>query len=71
MGFLRELKKEIAIRKANRLHKLTGYKYCVFKKSGGFKTYRVTDLKKLNKLHFFRKGMSIRDILKKAVYITM
>ena len=61
-----------AIRKANRLHAETGYKYIVFRAAG--KT--VIKPKKLLKgmlawpVKYFAKGTTIQDIEKRALYIT-
>lgn len=59
-----------AIRRANKEKELTKYKMVVMKVNGWPRVFRKADLKELRNRRKFKKGLSLKDILKKALYIT-
>ncbi|MDD7277854.1 MAG: hypothetical protein SPI24_07450 [Bacteroidales bacterium] len=59
-----------SIRKAKRLSKLTGKKYYVILLNGGLKVVPKKTIKELISKKRFRKGTSIQDIEKRALFIT-
>lgn len=63
-------KVERLIKQAKKLQKLTGYKYIVLFVAGKVQLTRKADLKKLIRMRYFRKGTTIQDLEKQALYIT-
>ncbi len=59
-----------AIRRANKEKKLTGYKMVVMKVGGWPRVYTNKHLKSLVARHKFKKGLSIEEVLKTALYVT-
>lgn len=59
-----------SIRKAKRLSKLTGLKYYVILLNGGLKVVPKRTIKELISKKRFRKGTTIQDIEKNALFIT-
>lgn len=59
-----------SIRKTKRLSKLTGKKYYVILLNGGLKVVPKKTIKELISKKRFRKGTSIQDIEKRALFIT-
>ena len=59
-----------AIKKANKLHAETGYRYLVLLVKGKPRVYSKQTIKKLIKLRYFKKGVKISDIDRKALYTT-
>lgn len=59
-----------SIRKAKRLSKLTGLKYYVILLNGGLKVVPKKTIKALISRKRFRKGTTIQDIEKNALFIT-
>lgn len=59
-----------AIRKAKKLSKLTGLKYYVILLNGGLKVVPKKTIKALISRKRFRKGTTIQDIEKNALFIT-
>lgn len=59
-----------SIRKAKRLSKLTGLKYYVILLNGGLKVVPKKTIKELISKKRFRKGTTIQDIEKNALFIT-
>ncbi|MBN1250680.1 MAG: hypothetical protein JXA16_00995 [Bacteroidales bacterium] len=62
---------EKRIKKANRLREMTKYKYMVILVSGKPLIYKKADLKRLISMRVFKKGTTIKDIEKRAIYITV
>jgi len=60
----------MAIRQANNRRKLTGYKQVVMKVGGWPRIYRRAEIKYLYQRGTFKKGMSLDEVLSKALYIT-
>lgn len=59
-----------AVRKANKLAKTFGIKYLVINLNGGLKVVPKQTIRRLVKAHRFRKGVTVADIEKRALYIT-
>ncbi len=59
-----------SIRKAKRLSKLTGLKYYVILLNGSLKVVPKKTIKELISKKRFRKGTTIQDIEKNALFIT-
>lgn len=59
-----------AIKRANKEKKLTGYKMVVMKVGGWPSVYRRKDLKNLAARHKFKKGLSVDQVVSKALYVT-
>lgn len=59
-----------AVRQANELHRLTGYRYLVILWKGSLKVIQRRQIKQWIKTRKLRKGITIRDVEKRAVYIT-
>ncbi|MEA2041141.1 MAG: hypothetical protein U9N85_01125 [Bacteroidota bacterium] len=66
--FDRKVKKRII--QANKLAKLTKYKYLVLIYKGKLITVRKGDLKRLIRFGKFKKGTTIQDLERSALYIT-
>lgn len=58
-----------AVRQANELSQLLGMKYYVIMLNKRLKVVPKQTIKKLVKMHRFRKGVSVEDIEKRALYI--
>ncbi len=63
-------KLERLIKKANKLNKLTKYKYMILMSAGKARIYRKADLKYMIKRRVFKKGTTIKMLEKQALYIT-
>lgn len=59
-----------AIKKADRLAKLTGLRYFVIYLNGGLKVVPKKAIKELVAKHRFRKGVTVADIERRALFIT-
>lgn len=59
-----------AIKKADRLAKLTGLRYLVIYLNGGLKVVPKKAIKELVAKHRFRKGITVADIERRALFIT-
>lgn len=59
-----------AIKKADRLAKLTGLRYLVIYLNGGLKVVPKKAIKELVAKHRFRKGVTVADIERRALFIT-
>jgi hypothetical protein len=59
-----------AVKKANKLSKLFGLKYFVISLNGGLKVVPKKTLKELILKGKFKKGVTIADIEKRALFIT-
>lgn len=59
-----------AIRQANELRNLTGYRYLVIMWKGQLKIVRKQEIKQWIAMRRLRKGTTIREIERKAIYIT-
>ena len=59
-----------AVRKAVKLSKLYGMKYMVIYLNGGFKVVSKKRMRELIATHRLKKGVTIRDIENKALFIT-
>lgn len=59
-----------AIKKADRLAKLTGLRYLVIYLNGGLKVVPKKAIKELVAKHRFRKGGTVADIERRALFIT-
>lgn len=60
-----------AIKKANKMKKLTGYKYFVLNMNGKPKAVAKRSIKELVRTRYFRKGVEVCDLEKKALYVTL
>ncbi len=58
-----------AIRKANKLSKLLGMKYYVIYMNGSLKVVPKQTVRELVRTRRFRKGVTVADIEKRALYI--
>lgn len=58
-----------AVRQANELSQLLGMKYYVIMLNKRLKVVPKQTIKELVKMHRFRKGVSVEDIEKRALYI--
>jgi hypothetical protein len=65
-----EYKLNRAIEKANRLHKLTKYKYLVIYIRGKLKVIPKKTIKQFIAAKYFKQGITIAQLEKKALYIT-
>jgi hypothetical protein len=65
----RQIKK--LIRQANEMAKLTGYRYMIIWWQGQPRLVRKKELKNLIARHYFRKGTTIQDIERRAIYVTI
>lgn len=59
-----------AIKKADRLAKFTGLRYLVIYLNGGLKVVPKKAIKELVAKHRFRKGITVADIERRALFIT-
>lgn len=59
-----------AVKKANMLSRLFGIKYMVISLNGELKVVPKQNIRELVRTHRFRKGVSVADIEKRALYIT-
>lgn len=59
-----------AVKKANKLSRLFGIKYMVISLNGELKVVPKQNIRELVRTHRFRKGVSVADIEKRALYIT-
>lgn len=59
-----------AIRKANRLHELTKYKYLVIKHQNKIRVLSKKKLTAMVAAKMFKKGISVRFLEAKALYVT-
>lgn len=59
-----------AVKKADRLSKLTGLRYFVIYLNGGLKVVPKKAIRELVRKHRFRKGVTVADIEKRALFIT-
>lgn len=59
-----------AIKKADRLAKLTGLRYLVIYLNGRLKVVPKKAIKELVAKHRFRKGITVADIERRALFIT-
>lgn len=59
-----------AVRKANKLAGTFGMKYLVISLNGGLKVVPKQTIRRLVRAHRFRKGVTVADIEKRALYIT-
>ena len=59
-----------SVRKAKQLAELTGLRYWVIYLNGGLKVVPKKAIKELVKNHRFRKGVTVDDIEKRALFIT-
>jgi hypothetical protein len=59
-----------AVKQANKFSKLFGMKYMVLFWNGEFKVVPKKNLRALVHAHRFRKGVTLADIEKRAVYVT-
>lgn len=60
-----------AVRKADRFHHITHRKYMVIVIKGRLEVLSKQDIKKFVADGVFRKGMTVGDIERKALYITL
>nr|DAF62176.1 MAG TPA: hypothetical protein [Myoviridae sp. ctt8G1] len=58
-----------AVRKADKLSRLFGMKYFVISLNGGLKVVPKQTVRELVARHRFRKGVTVADIEKRALYI--
>lgn len=58
-----------AVRKANKLSRMFGMKYLVISLNGGLKVVPKQTIRELVARHRFRKGVTVADIEKRALYI--
>lgn len=59
-----------AIKKEDKLAKLTGLRYFVIYLNGGLKVVPKKTVKELVAKHRFRKGITVADIERRALFIT-
>lgn len=73
-GFIKRLifawKYKRAVKKADRLAKLTGLRYLVIYMNGSLKVVPKKTIKELVAKRRFRKGVTVADIEKRALFIT-
>jgi len=70
IGWVQRQRLKSAIREANRMFNETGAKIYVLKYKGGFLIKSKQQLKQLIKEGYFKKGFTIQDIAKIALYQT-
>lgn len=58
-----------AVKKADKLSRLFGMKYLVIFLNGGLKVVPKQAIRELVRTHRFRKGVTVADIEKRALYI--
>ena len=59
-----------AVKKANKLSRLFGMKYLVIFLNGRLKIVPKQTVRELVRTHRFRKGVTVADIEKRALYVT-
>lgn len=59
-----------AVKKADKLSRLFGMKYFVISMNGALKVVPKQTVRELVRTHRFRKGVTVADIEKRALYIT-
>lgn len=59
-----------AVKKADKLSRLFGMKYLVIFLNGGLKVVPKQTVRELVRKHRFRKGVTVADIEKRALYVT-
>lgn len=59
-----------AVKKANKLSCLFGMKYFVISLNGELKVVPKQTIQELVRTHRFRKGVTVADIEKRALYVT-
>lgn len=59
-----------AVKKADKLSRMFGMKYFVISLNGGLKVVPKQTVRELVARHRFRKGVTVADIEKRALYIT-
>lgn len=59
-----------AVRRADKLSRLSGMKFFVISLNGGLKVVPKQTIRKLVRTRRFRKGVTVADIEKRALYIT-
>lgn len=59
-----------AVKKANKLSRLFGMKYFVISLNGELKVVPKQTIRELVRTHRFRKGVTVADIEKRALYVT-
>lgn len=59
-----------AVKKANKLSRLFGMKYLVIFLNGRLKIVLKQTVRELVRTHRFRKGVTVADIEKRALYVT-
>lgn len=59
-----------AVKEANSMAKLTGMKYYVIMMGGKLKAVPKQNMRALVRTHRFRKGVTIQDIEKRALFVT-
>ncbi len=59
-----------AIGRANKERKITHYKMIVMKNYGWPHVYRWCDIKERHRRKYFKKGVTLEDLRKNALYIT-
>lgn len=59
-----------AVKKADKLSRLFGMKYLVIFLNGGLKILPKQTVRELVRTHRFRKGVTVADIEKRALYVT-
>jgi hypothetical protein len=58
------------VKKADKLSRLFGMKYLVIFLNGGLKVVPKQTIRELVRTHRFRKGVTVADIEKRALYVT-
>lgn len=59
-----------AVKKADKLSRLFGMKYLVVYLNGGLKVVPKQTIRELVRKRLFRKGVTVADIEKRALYVT-
>lgn len=59
-----------AVKKADKLSRLFGMKYFVISLNGGLKVVPKQTIRELVRKRRFRKGVTVADIEKRALYVT-
>lgn len=59
-----------AVKKADKLARLFGMKYLVIFLNGGLKIVPKQTVRELVRTHRFRKGVTVADIERRALYVT-
>lgn len=73
-GYIRQIvfawKFKRAVKKADKLSRLFGMKYFVISLNGGLKVVPKQTVRELVRKRRFRKGVTVADIEKRALYVT-